>query len=68
LTSVTGIVAPLLGTSVLGRVTNLPRDAVLVGAPFFVCAVLEGLAYLIAQHYFARHPRPATLTPKASEI
>jgi len=61
LVAITGIVAPLLGTSLLGRVTHLPKDDVLVGAPFFVSAVLELIALMIARRYFARHPQATAL-------
>jgi DHA1 family tetracycline resistance protein-like MFS transporter len=59
--SVTGILAPVLGTLLLGQVSHLPQDNLLIGAPFFACASLELLAFLIARQYFARHPRPANL-------
>ncbi len=61
LASVTGIVAPLLGTSLLGQVSQLPRGNLAVGAPFFACAVLEFIAWLVARRYFARHPAPVAL-------
>jgi len=56
LTSVTGMVAPVLGTFLLGQVTQLPKGDVLVGAPFFACAVLETMAYVIALRHFSRAP------------
>jgi len=61
LASITSIIAPVIGTSLLGQVTHLPRDDILVGAPFFACAVLEAVAFVIARRYFARHPNPASL-------
>jgi len=61
LVSITGIVSPLLGTFLLGQVTHLPREDVLVGAPFFACAVLEVIALVIARRYFARHPQAVGL-------
>ncbi len=61
LASITGIVAPVLGTFLLGQVTHFPKDDWLVGAPFFACALLEAIAYLIARRYFARHPTPLGL-------
>lgn len=66
--SITSIVAPMLGTFVLGQVTHLPRDDILVGSPFFVCAALEALAYLIARRFFARHPNPAALAATGGTV
>jgi len=68
LNSVISVLAPALGTSVLAQVTHLPRDEVLVGAPFFVCAVLEALAYLIARRFFARHPSATGLAATGGTV
>jgi DHA1 family tetracycline resistance protein-like MFS transporter len=61
LRSVLGIVASTLGPLLLGQVSHLPPDNVLIGTPFFACCLFELLAFLIARQYFARHPRPANL-------
>jgi DHA1 family tetracycline resistance protein-like MFS transporter len=61
LSSALGILAPMLGAYLLAQVAPLPADNALIGTPFFACAVLELLAFLIARHYFTRHPRPAKL-------
>jgi DHA1 family tetracycline resistance protein-like MFS transporter len=56
LTSIAGMVAPLLGTFLLGQVTDLPRDDLRVGAPFFASSFIELVSCAIAMWYFARHP------------
>jgi DHA1 family tetracycline resistance protein-like MFS transporter len=59
LLSITGIAAPLLASLLLAPVSHLPPDHILVGAPFFACAVLEAFACAVALRYFSRHPAPA---------
>jgi DHA1 family tetracycline resistance protein-like MFS transporter len=66
LSSVMGIIAPILGTFLLGQVSHLPKDNVLIGAPFFASSLLEVVACLIARHYFATHPKSVTLAPTGS--
>jgi len=66
LSSVLGIIAPLLGTFLLGQVSHLPAGDLLLGLPFFACALLEAAAFLIARQYFSRHPRPAELSASRS--
>jgi DHA1 family tetracycline resistance protein-like MFS transporter len=53
LQSLMGVVAPIIGTAVLGRVTSLPTSDWRVGAPFFVCSSLQALAFVIAWRHFA---------------
>jgi DHA1 family tetracycline resistance protein-like MFS transporter len=59
LISITGIAAPLLASLLLAPVSHLPPDHILVGAPFFACALLEAFACLVALRYFSRNPAPA---------
>ena len=63
LISITGIVAPLLGGALLGPVSHLPPDHILVGAPFFACSALEAFAFLVALRYFSRHPADTVPAP-----
>jgi len=60
LTSLTAVVAPLLGSVSLGLVSHLPRDDWRVGAPFFLCTLFLAIATGIAIRHFARHPVPST--------
>ncbi|HXW63518.1 MAG TPA: MFS transporter [Burkholderiaceae bacterium] len=68
LNSVITVVAPILGTFVLGQVTHLPRDDVWVGAPFFLAAMLEAIAFLIAWRFFSRHPSTAGLAASGGAL
>ncbi|WP_460537337.1 MFS transporter [Chitinimonas naiadis] len=52
------IFAPLLGTSLLAKVGHLPADDWRMGATFYVCAVLQGGALLLAWLHFRRHAEP----------
>jgi DHA1 family tetracycline resistance protein-like MFS transporter len=59
LSSLMGVIAPVVGTSVLGQVTFLPVSDWRVGAPFFLCSSLQALAFLIAwRHFAARRGEP----------
>jgi DHA1 family tetracycline resistance protein-like MFS transporter len=53
LQSLMGVMAPIIGTAVLGQVTFLPASDWRVGAPFFVCSCLQALALVIAWRHFA---------------
>ena len=53
LTSLMGVLAPIIGTSVLGQVTFLPASDWRVGAPFFLCSALQALGFVIAWRHFA---------------
>lgn len=60
LASLAAVVAPLIGASLLGFVSHLPRDDWRMGAPFFFCAALQVASTVIALRHFRRHPQPAT--------
>lgn len=53
--SLTTVVAPMIGTPLLAMVANLPPHDWRMGATFFVSAVLQLMALLLARHHFARH-------------
>jgi MFS transporter, DHA1 family, tetracycline resistance protein len=55
LSSLMGVIAPVVGTAVLGQVTFLPASDWRVGAPFFVASSLQAFAFLIAWRHFATH-------------
>jgi len=48
------IFAPLLGTGLLAQVGHLPANDWRMGATFFLCAILQGAALLIAFVHFSR--------------
>jgi len=53
------IFAPLFGTTLLARVSHLPAQDWRMGATFYVCALLQGGALLLAWLHFRRHAEPA---------
>jgi len=55
LSSLMGVIAPVVGTAVLGQVTFLPASDWRVGAPFFLCSSLQAVAFVIAWRHFAAH-------------
>lgn len=56
LNSLTAVAAPVLGAALLGVVSHLPRGDWRIGAPFFLCAVLQLAATVLAVRHFRRHP------------
>ena len=50
--SLTTVVAPLIGTPLLGMVSHLPEHDWRMGATFFVSAGLQGIAIVLARHPF----------------
>jgi MFS transporter, DHA1 family, tetracycline resistance protein len=66
LSSLMSVIAPVLGTAVLGQVTFLPPSDWRVGAPFFLASSFQALAFLIAWRHFAAHrtERAATISPR----
>lgn len=52
LNSLTAVIAPVLGASVLGFVSHLPKGDWRIGLPFYVCAVLQALATVFAVLHF----------------
>jgi len=49
------IFMPLLGTAILGEVSHLPSNDWRIGSTFYLCAVMQTMAILVAQRYFTRH-------------
>ena len=46
------VIAPLIGTPLLGMVSTLPADDWRLGATFFVSAGLQLIAILLARRHF----------------
>jgi DHA1 family tetracycline resistance protein-like MFS transporter len=59
LSSLMGVLAPLVGTPLLAQVSHLSPADWRVGAPFYLSTLLNALALAFAVWHFARH-RPAT--------
>jgi MFS transporter, DHA1 family, tetracycline resistance protein len=58
-TSACTILAPLCGPVLLAQVSHLPPSDWRVGAPFFLSATLQLLAFVVTVAHFARHPQAA---------
>jgi MFS transporter, DHA1 family, tetracycline resistance protein len=62
LTSLTAVVAPMLGAPLLAAVSDLPRGDWRMGAPFYFCAVLQlaslGMAVWHLKRHASRMPLP----------
>jgi len=54
LNSLMAVAAPAIGAPLLGLVSHLPQGDWRLGAPFFFCALLQGLALLLAWRHFRR--------------
>lgn len=54
------VCAPLVGGPLLTAVSHLPPGDWRLGAPFFVCAALQGAAVLLAMRHFASRPEGLT--------
>ncbi|WP_230182581.1 MFS transporter [Aquabacterium sp. CECT 9606] len=63
--SVAAVLGPLLGTPLLALVSHYPHGDWRVGAPFYLCAAIQGVAAVIGLRYFSRNHRvpasPATV-------
>jgi len=55
ISSLAVIVAPMLGASLLGVVSQYPAGDFRIGAVFFLCATLNFIAVFIAWRYFKSH-------------
>jgi len=57
LTSLTAVVAPMLGAPLLAVVSHLPQGDWRIGAPFYFCALLQLAALALAIWHLQRHKR-----------
>ena len=53
--SVAAVLGPLLGTPLLAMVSHYPQGDWRVGAPFYLCAAIQGVAAVIGLRYFSRN-------------
>jgi len=49
------VVMPLVGTTILGAVSNLPATDWRVGSTFFLCALMQAAGIWVARRYFRQH-------------
>jgi MFS transporter, DHA1 family, tetracycline resistance protein len=54
LTSLTAVIAPVLGTFLLAQVSHLPKGDWRIGAPFYFCALLQATSLAFAFWHFKR--------------
>lgn len=69
LNSLTAVLAPVIGSGLLGLVSHLPQGDWRIGAPFFLCSTLLLIALVLAVQHFRRHPGvapEAAATPGSS--
>lgn len=57
LNSMMAVIAPVIGPSLLGFVSHLPAGDWRIGAPYYFCAALQGLATVVAARHFLRARR-----------
>jgi DHA1 family tetracycline resistance protein-like MFS transporter len=63
LTSLTAVIAPLIGAPMLGAVSHLPPGHWGIGAPFYFGALLQALALGLAYLHFRRQRNAALAAP-----
>ncbi len=55
LSSLSIVIAPIIGTQLLAVVSHYPAGDWRIGAPFFLAAILSAMSVLMAWRYFATH-------------
>ncbi|RZL00267.1 MAG: MFS transporter [Rubrivivax sp.] len=61
--SVAAVLGPVLGTPLLAAVSHYPHGDWRVGAPFYLCAAIQGIAAIVGLRYFSRHQHRAHGSP-----
>lgn len=61
--SVAAVLGPVLGTPLLAAVSHYPQGDWRVGAPFYLCAAIQGVAAIIGLRYFSRNKHRAQGSP-----
>ncbi|MET3106839.1 DHA1 family tetracycline resistance protein-like MFS transporter [Oxalobacteraceae bacterium GrIS 2.11] len=56
--SVMSVAATLIGTSLFAQVGHFPKGDLLLGAPFFLASVAQGMALLVTMKHFAHVKKP----------
>jgi MFS transporter, DHA1 family, tetracycline resistance protein len=66
--SLTGVIAPLLGTYLFGFFTSPAAPVQIPGAAFFAAAIFTGIGLMLAVRTFAKYPAiTPTVTPAMSD-
>jgi DHA1 family tetracycline resistance protein-like MFS transporter len=58
LSSMTAVIAPVIGAPLLGVVSHLPQGDWRIGMPYYFCAALQALSTVLAIRHFTRHRQP----------
>jgi DHA1 family tetracycline resistance protein-like MFS transporter len=66
LNSLMAVIAPAIGAPLLTMVSHLPRGDWRIGAPFYFCALLQGIALALAASHFLRERRTRVAKPAAA--
>jgi len=53
------VVTPMIGTAILSTVSHLPPSDWRIGSTFFLCAVMQMAALVVARRYFRSHGEAA---------
>ena len=53
------VVTPMIGTGILSTVSHLPPSDWRIGSTFFLCAVMQIAALVVARRYFRNHGKAA---------
>ncbi len=73
LSSLSIVIAPLVGTQILAEVSHYPAGDWRIGAPFFLAAILQALGLWMAWRFFAKrgvpvHPANQTASVPSSTV
>jgi MFS transporter, DHA1 family, tetracycline resistance protein len=56
LSGLTAVIAPMIAAPLLAAVSHFPKGDWRIGAPFFLCAILQTVSLILAVRYFRHRP------------
>jgi MFS transporter, DHA1 family, tetracycline resistance protein len=65
--SLMAVIAPVLGAPLLTMVSHLPKGDWRIGAPFYFCALLQGVALFLMTAHFRRERRSRHAVPASTQ-
>jgi MFS transporter, DHA1 family, tetracycline resistance protein len=57
LSSLTAVIAPIIAAPMLAAVSHFPKGDWRIGAPFYLCAILQAASLILAIRYFKSLPK-----------
>jgi MFS transporter, DHA1 family, tetracycline resistance protein len=60
LSSLTAVIAPVIAGPLLAAVSHFPKGDWRIGAPFYLCAILQAISLALAIRYFRTHSRQSS--------